>query len=325
RHGRITYQRVNPQTETLAWTAPNTPGRYGFYLYDRDTGRYRIDHVQFDVAATPDPAAISVERSQYKAGELVRVRLTRPQNRHVSDSWVELTYSGLAINGGAQSYEIGQRSFRVTANTPALAFEAPANPGPYELRFYDRGGPQYILAIATFDVIDESQTGLQRDRVRFTPMPGGDAVAMRPPGRPAATGPGTGSTDDDADDGLPGRPVRPDGTPVASPNPNGGDTGGDGGGDSAGGDAAPDQPATAEDGPAGKPQLKFVAVGANGLVDIASIKRGQPFIVEARYAKPPTQDSVTAQLSYGDAGAQAIVLTKAGDAGVYRSGVIRLP
>ena len=324
-YGRLGYQRANLETEALDWTAPDWPGEYEFRLFDRDAGHFLIDSVGFKVTATPQSGLLSVQKSRYRPGELVRVRVRLPENRTNGSAWVELARSGHAINGGALGDEYNIKSFRVGKDSPALAFEAPREAGPYELRFYDRDGSSYILDIKTFTVADEPPTGLERTPVRFTPMPGGPSVAMRPGPSSGGGGSdngrggtGSGGADDGESDGLPGRPVRPDGQPVAQP-----ETAGGAGGDTAGGDTPTDQTG---DTPSGsRPSLRFVAIGADGLSNISSIKVGQPFIIEARYAEPPEGESVTARLSYGGGGGQAIVLTRAGERGLYRSGVIRLP
>jgi len=332
-HDRITYQRANLKTETLNWTAPPWPGEYEFRLFDRDAYQFQIASIGFKVTATPQAGLLSVQKARYQPGELVRVRVHLPQNRTNGSAWVELARSGYAINGGALGNEYRVKAFKVNKDTPALAFQAPG-PGLYELRFYDRDGGAYILDIKTFEVTDKQPTGLERTPVRFTPLPGGPSAALAPGsgGGPSGSGGSSGggsstggSSGGGEPEGLPGKPVRPDGTPVAEPNKNNG-TGGGSGGDQAGGEKQPEQPGDKQS-PA-RPSLRFLAVGANGLGDVNSLKPGQPFIIEARYGKPPESDTVTAQLSYGGTGgggSQAVVLQRADEKGLYRSGVMRLP
>ena len=314
---RITYQRARLNTKELNWKAPGEPGRYDFRLYDRDAGHYEIASTSFEVRSTPQSGLLSVQKSRYRAGELVRVKVRMPENRTLGHSYVELARSGHSVTGGALAGEHRIRTFRVGKNVPALAFQAPTAPGPYELRFYDRGANLYILDIKTFSVQASPPDGIQRRPVRFTPMPGQRSAALSPA---ATEGGGTGrdrsgGRSGSEDDGIPGRPVRPDGTPTDQPDT--GDSSGTGGAD--GDDRSGDNEQ------ASRPQLKFLAVGSNGLADIKSIKRGQPFIIEAKYAKAPDKATVTARLSFGKGGNQAIVLHRADDNGVYRSGVIRLP
>lgn len=314
-YDRVTWQRARLNTKSLNWKAPGWPGDYEFRLFDRGNGQYQIASLPFTVKATPQGDILSVQKRRYRPGELVRVKVKPPANRHRGHHRVDLVGSSHRVDGGALVGEFGVKSYSIGKGNK-LAFQAPKLPGPYELRYYYRGGIQFILDIKRFDVAATPPDGIKRERLRFTPMPGRQSASLQP-----ATGGGGDSGEDN--NGLPGRPVRPDGSSTEDPkDPN--DKGGDGAKDNAkdgakGGDAK-DQAA------AGPPRLKFLAIGSSGLADVSSIKRGQPFIIEARYAKPPEGETVSAQMSFGDTGGrQTVTLHRADDNGTFRSGVIRLP
>lgn len=317
RYDRVTWQRAKPDIKSLNWKAPGWPGDYEFRLFDRGNGQFQIASLPFTVRATPQSDILSIQKRRYRPGELVRVKIKPPATRHRGNHWVELVVSSHSLDGGAIVGEHRVKSYRIS-KTPALAFEAPKHAGPYELRYYDRGGNQFILDIKRFDVAASPPDGVKRERVRFTPMPGERSAALQPGsgdgGRDGGRDGTGGASDRERNgeaDGLPGSPVGPDGKPVAEPRPDGD------------GSKSKDQPGDKQAG--GTPSLKFLALGSGGLADISSIKRGQPFIIEARYAKPSDRESVTAQMSFGSAGSQSVVLFRADENGLYRSGVIRLP
>lgn len=315
RYDRITWQRAKPQTKSLDWKAPGWPGDYEFRLFDRGNGQFQIASLPFTVRATPQGDILSVQKRRYRPGELVRVKIKPRPDRHRGHHWVELVGSSHRVDGGAIVGEYRVKSYSVGKNNK-LAFQAPKQAGPYELRYYDRGGIQFILDIKRFDVAATPPDGVKRERLRFTPMPGRQSAALQP-----------GTNDSGGEnDGLPGRPVRPDGSPTEDPKDQSGKDGAeDGTKDGANDGAGPKD--EAKDGVAGgPPKLKFLAIGSSGLADVGSIKRGQPFIIEARYAKPPARETVSAQMSFGtDGKGQTVTLHRADDNGTYRSGVIRLP
>jgi len=177
---RISYQRANVKTTGLSWTAPKDPGQYEFRLYDRDAGHFLIATVSFQVEARPQAGLLSVQKSTYRPGETVRVRIRMPENRYLSSPRAWLSRAGHTINGGAVVSEYSNKSFKINANEAVLSFKAPSQAGPWELRFHDRGRGGFILDIQTFMVAEDTPSGLERNPIRFTPMPGGPAAALRP-------------------------------------------------------------------------------------------------------------------------------------------------
>ena len=124
----------------------------------------------------PVPDALALPQEVFAVGEPIVLQVTLPEGHYYSGPWVGLYASGYVAPGGALSGERRVWYSNINTDTRRLALQAPEEPGPYELRLYDRDDEEYILAIVGFAVQDPRRSSTAGDTVRFTPLPGGSLI-----------------------------------------------------------------------------------------------------------------------------------------------------
>jgi hypothetical protein len=162
---RLTWERVG-NGGPIKFTAPAWPGLYEFRVFDRDDWFYRLDAVAFEVEVTPVPGALALAKKKYVVGEPLEVTVTLPANRHYGNAWVGLFHADSAEPRGGGGFERNRLSWERVGNGGAIAFKAPAWPGEYEFRVFDRDDWHYRLDAIAFEV-------------EVTPVPGALALTKK--------------------------------------------------------------------------------------------------------------------------------------------------
>ena len=168
---RLDWQRVNTEDGVNIFTAPAWPGLYEFRVFDRDGSVFVLDPIAFEVIVPPG-SLLGVEPALAEPGGPLIVAASLPEGRYSSGAYIEIVQSSHRVDGNAA---VGERRVEwhwVKEAQQSFDLNAPTEPGPYEVRFYDRNWSGYILDIVLFDVRDPSQAPLERQRDRFTPLPG---------------------------------------------------------------------------------------------------------------------------------------------------------
>ena len=144
---KIREQRLSEKP--LEWRVPTEPGTYEFRLYDRPDNFYVIDSIRFEAYVPPARSALSLERDRYVVGEKMQLRIELPEDREYSYPRVGMYRSGRRVEGGGV-VEAGRLKWEA-ASTGPLTWTAPAKPGEYEIRLFDRNDyHRYGLARVQF-------------------------------------------------------------------------------------------------------------------------------------------------------------------------------
>lgn len=159
---RLTYQRVNPKTEQLTFTAPGGPGTYEFRLYDRDSNHYLLDKLDFKVTVPQTPDVLSLDKEQYVTGEPLRLAVKLQAGRHYGNAWVGLFRKTRYNEDGARTDGARVTYQRASLKTTELVWTTPIDPGAYEFRLYDRDSRHFQLAAAPFTVVATASPGILR-------------------------------------------------------------------------------------------------------------------------------------------------------------------
>lgn len=149
---RLAWEWV-PRENPIRFTAPAWPGTYEFRLYDRNGRYYLIDRHQITVTARPAPGALSTPKRRYEIGERFTVTANLPENRYYGSTNVALwRLRDYQVEGGAEAGTEQVAWEWIKHDTP-VAFTAPAWPGAYELRLYDRDSGGFILDTLELQVV----------------------------------------------------------------------------------------------------------------------------------------------------------------------------
>jgi hypothetical protein len=171
---QLDSQSVKARETALTFTAPSRPGRFALRLYDRDGSFYLLDELPIEVIAPPLPDTLSVTGNRFAAGSPLPVTVAVPENRYLQTSYpfarVDLVRSRYRVAGGA-TVDAGHIDSReVMERDSQLAFTTPNAPGIYELRFFDRDGPGYLLATRVVRVDNPGQQSAEVDTVVAEPL-----------------------------------------------------------------------------------------------------------------------------------------------------------
>lgn len=148
---RMEWKRTD-RSSPIGFTAPAWPGRYAFRVFDRDNWFYILDTIEFDVEVAPVPGALSLPKKRYSAGEPMEVTVQLPPNRYYSNAWVGLFQADEAIPEGGAGLERNRLEWKRVGEGGAIPFIAPAWPGTYEFRVFDRDEWNYRLDAIGFEV-----------------------------------------------------------------------------------------------------------------------------------------------------------------------------
>ena len=147
---RSTYLYV-PKEKKLTFTAPNSPGRYVFRLFDRDDRKFLLDTISFEVEVPPLPGAMKLAKRLFTVGEPITMDIDLPAGRFYGRSWVGLYTANTEVPGGAM--QLGARStYLYVPKEKKLTFTAPNSPGRYVFRLFDRDDSKYLLDTISFEV-----------------------------------------------------------------------------------------------------------------------------------------------------------------------------
>jgi hypothetical protein len=138
----LAWQTLDPGASGgfTTFTAPAWPGDYELRLYDREGGAYLLDRAAFTVEVPRAPGALSLDTTVFTIGAPIRLSVVLPDDRYYSYPWVGLFRPGGTVAGGAATSDRQLEWHRAsdTGEDGILDFTAPGEPGPYQLRLYDR-------------------------------------------------------------------------------------------------------------------------------------------------------------------------------------------
>jgi hypothetical protein len=165
---RLHWERVG-DGGAIAFQAPAWPGEYEFRVFDRDDWHYRLDAIAFSVEVTPTPDALQLPKQQFIVGEPIAINVTLPPNRHYGNAWVGLFRADAAEPRGGSGIERNRITWERVGDGKNIAFRAPAWPGRYEFRVFDRDSMYYLLDAAAFDVVVTPAATLRPEKRHYAP------------------------------------------------------------------------------------------------------------------------------------------------------------
>ncbi|BBM85841.1 hypothetical protein [Candidatus Uabimicrobium amorphum] len=149
-HQRITYHYTKRE-QTLTFDAPSHPGKYIFRIYDRDSYRYLLDSVAFETEVPPVRGALQIAKKTYTIGEKISVKVNLPEGRYYGRAWVGMFNTKKTVDGGAEADTHQRITYHYTKRQQTVTFDAPAYPGKYIFRVYDRDSYRYLLDSVAFE------------------------------------------------------------------------------------------------------------------------------------------------------------------------------
>lgn len=149
---RLAWQRLERRSDALSFDGLEQPGTYEVRLYDRDAGRYMLAARRFHVVAPPARGSLALDSRTYDAGTTVTVTVDLPPGTYTNRPYVAMHVPAYRVGrqGGSKGSRISYQHFDGTAAT--LRFRAPASPGTYEFRLYDRNADHHLLDQIPFTV-----------------------------------------------------------------------------------------------------------------------------------------------------------------------------
>lgn len=152
---RLNWEWVDKNTMQSTFFAPSTAGTYEIRVFDDESGafRFELDRIAFEVQATPQPGAIDIAQTDYIIGAPIDFSVNLKPNRFYGSPWVGLFDVEREPAPGNAPRLTTRYTWDWVANGETEKFYAPAWPGNYQLRLYDRDARYYLL-----DTIDISVT-----------------------------------------------------------------------------------------------------------------------------------------------------------------------
>lgn len=152
---RLNWEWVDKNTMQSTFFAPRTAGTYEIRVFDDESGafRFELDRIAFEVQATPQPGAIDIAQTDYIIGAPIDFSVNLKPNRFYGSPWVGLFDVEREPTSGNAPRSPNRYTWDWVADGEAEQFNAPAWPGDYQLRLYDRDARYYLL-----DTVDISVT-----------------------------------------------------------------------------------------------------------------------------------------------------------------------
>ncbi|WP_050927498.1 hypothetical protein [Aestuariivita boseongensis] len=314
---RIDYAWIRPDQTRYELAAPSIVGSYHVLVLDRDNYGYELGRVAVQVISD-GVDVMRISKRSFAPGEVIRIQTRIPPDRRLYSPQVRLMRSSFQMEGGVIGVEVPVRSRAVSASEgETFELTAPNAPGKYELRYYDRNAPWFILDIEEFMVQGDPGASAPREYVRLTPMPGEGRVTPAALPRPATPGPvnageggDTPTSGDEAE--APNAPSEGADDTGATPSENA-----DAEGDTSGAPAAEDA--------ATPPRLIVEALTPAGMQPVTEIRPGDSFRVRVEYAKAPDSAPPSVSVSAAGGAAMELALRPSDQAGRFVTDVARIP
>jgi len=133
----LSYQYLEKKISgTLTFTAPSEPGMYDFRMHDTDSNGKEIASVSFSVGG-PSVGSLRLQKLNYKPNEEIKVHFIASKG-FSSDAWVGIIPSSIS-HGSETENDKHDLTYQYLNNKSSgtLTFNAPENPGTYDIRMND--------------------------------------------------------------------------------------------------------------------------------------------------------------------------------------------
>lgn len=154
REVRLGWEWLDRKTMQVTFTAPAHPGEYELRVAPSG-GEWRriLDRVRFRTQVTPQPGALGVAQTDFVVGQTMTVPVALRPGHFNGGAWVGLfDLHDEPAPGQARRTVVRQGWEWVPRGGEPVTFRAPAWPGRYELRLYDRSGAYYLIDRHEFTV-----------------------------------------------------------------------------------------------------------------------------------------------------------------------------
>jgi hypothetical protein len=124
---------------TLYFTAPRKAGIYDFRMHDRDDNGTEVGSMSFKVVAPiGGGVSLNVDKRSYRPGEQIKVTFTAPAT-YPRDAWIGIIPS--SVPHGSENvndqHDVAYK-YLEKMTSGVMYFNAPNNPGSYDMRMHDR-------------------------------------------------------------------------------------------------------------------------------------------------------------------------------------------
>ena len=150
----LAWQRLEGRTEgVLEFTAPLEAGSYDLRMHDTDSGGVEVASVSFGVLEAPP--SLTLERAIFGTGEVISVTFIASP-AYPDDAWVgiipsEVPHGDEAVN---DRHDLTYQHLYGLIEGD-LEFEAPLEPGSYDLRMHDSDVDGAEVASVSFQVVGD--------------------------------------------------------------------------------------------------------------------------------------------------------------------------
>lgn len=157
----ISYQYIQKKTSgTMIFQAPTQPGSYDLRMNDSDSNGREVTSLTFmvkgeEVQTSPeaDIPAIRLEKTEFFPGAEIKVSFTAPAS-FVSNAWIGIVPSNVPHGDETENDRYDLTYQYLNGRTSGeLVFQAPINPGSYDLRMNDTDSNGVEAAFAAFQVM----------------------------------------------------------------------------------------------------------------------------------------------------------------------------
>lgn len=151
---RLRWDWLNKKTLQMTMPAPNYPGTFELRLSPTGgTWRRVLDTVTFRTQVSPQPGALGLEQTDFVVGQRITVPVQLAEGTFTSSAWVGLFETSPEPTPGQAPRSLARLTYEwVPRDGSPLSFNAPAWPGTYELRLYDRNERRFVLDRQTITV-----------------------------------------------------------------------------------------------------------------------------------------------------------------------------
>lgn len=153
----LAYQYISKRVfGIMTFMAPETPGAYDMRMHDTDSDGKELASVRFSVRV--DPAlvnlqpALNLNKRVFAPGETIVVGFTAPKS-YAQDAWVGIIPAHVPHGDEAVNDEYDMAFDYLHKRTRGtLEFQAPEEPGAYDLRMHDTDLNGREVASVSFEV-----------------------------------------------------------------------------------------------------------------------------------------------------------------------------
>jgi len=151
----VTYNYIEGRTSgVMAFAAPRQPGSYDIRMFDTDEDGSEVASAGFEVVAgqTGGASFLSLDAAKYGPGETIEVSFTAPAG-FPDNAWVGIIPSD-APHGSEEECDRYDVSYLYLDGRTSgkLSFNAPEQPGRYDMRMFDTDDGGKEVASVSFEV-----------------------------------------------------------------------------------------------------------------------------------------------------------------------------